>query len=111
MNLRNEDLHWFIGKTSFIDGGVYMRFNGGVGSRVILLCSCGLAFPYGHQMLVLVSGVSKDSGDKELVRFMVPRQLQQQEKQPRQQQRIYIYIYIYIHTYKIYTYIYTYTHT
>ena len=114
VNLRNEDLHWFIGKTSFTDGGVYMSFNGGIGSRVILLCSCGLAFPYGHEMLVLVSGVSKDCGDKELVRFMVPRQLLQQQKQPRQQQKyiyIYIYIYIHIHTYKIYTYMYTYTHT
>ena len=34
VNLRNEDLHWFSGKRTFIDGGVYMRFNGGVGSRV-----------------------------------------------------------------------------
>ena len=33
-NLRNEDLHWFSGKRAFIDGGVYMRFNGGVGFRV-----------------------------------------------------------------------------
>ena len=29
-----EDLHWFCGKLTFIDGGVYMHFNGGVGSRV-----------------------------------------------------------------------------
>ena len=35
MNLRNEDLHWFCGKRTFIDGGVYMRFSAGVGSRVI----------------------------------------------------------------------------
>ena len=35
VNLRNEDLHWFSGKRNFIDGGVYMRFNGSVGSRVI----------------------------------------------------------------------------
>ena len=35
VNLRNEDLHWFSGKRTFIDGGVYMRFNGSVGSRVI----------------------------------------------------------------------------
>ena len=34
VNLRNEDLHWFSGKRTFIDGGVYMRFNGSVGSRV-----------------------------------------------------------------------------
>ena len=34
VNLRNEDLHWFSGKRTFIDGGVYMRFSGGVGSRV-----------------------------------------------------------------------------
>ena len=34
VNLRNEDLHWFRGKRTFIDGGVYMRFSGGVGSRV-----------------------------------------------------------------------------
>ena len=35
VNLRNEDLHWFSGKRTFLDGGVYMRFNGDVGSRVI----------------------------------------------------------------------------
>ena len=29
-----EDLHWFCGKRTFIDGSVYMRFNGGVGFRV-----------------------------------------------------------------------------
>ena len=34
VNLRNEDLHWFSGKRTFIDGDVYMRFSGGVGSRV-----------------------------------------------------------------------------
>ena len=35
VNLWNEDLHWFCGKKTFIDGGVYVRFSGGVGSRVI----------------------------------------------------------------------------
>ena len=34
VNLWNDDLHWFCGKRFFIDGGVYMRFNGDVGSRV-----------------------------------------------------------------------------
>ena len=34
VNLRNEDLHWFSGKRTF-DGGVYMRFNRGLGSRII----------------------------------------------------------------------------
>ena len=34
VNKRNEDLHWFSRKRTFIDGAVYMRFNGGVGSRV-----------------------------------------------------------------------------
>ena len=34
VNLRNEDLQWFSAKSTFIDGGVYMRFSGGVGSRV-----------------------------------------------------------------------------
>ena len=34
VNLQNEDLHWLSGKRTFIDGGVYMRLNGGVGSRV-----------------------------------------------------------------------------
>ena len=34
VNLRNEDLQWFSAKRTFIDGGVYMRFSGGVGSRV-----------------------------------------------------------------------------
>ena len=42
---------------------------------LLFLRSCGFAFPYGHQMFLLVSGVSKDSGGKELVRFIVPRQL------------------------------------
>ena len=35
VNLRNRDLHWFSGKRSFTDGGVDMRFNGGVDFRVI----------------------------------------------------------------------------
>ena len=35
VNLRNEDLHWFSGKRTFIDVGVYMHFNGGAGSRII----------------------------------------------------------------------------
>ena len=35
MNLWNKDLHWFSGKGPFLDGGVYMRFNRDVGSRVI----------------------------------------------------------------------------
>ena len=35
VNLQNEDFHWFNGKRTFLDGGAYMRFNGGVGSRVI----------------------------------------------------------------------------
>ena len=34
VNFRNEILHWFCGKRTFIDGGVYMRFNGGAGSRI-----------------------------------------------------------------------------
>ena len=34
VDFRNEDLPWFCGKRSFIDGGVYMRFNGGVDSKV-----------------------------------------------------------------------------
>ena len=34
VNLRNENLHWFSGKRTFIDGGAYMHFNGGIGSRV-----------------------------------------------------------------------------
>ena len=34
IKLRNEGLRWFSGKTTFIDGGVYMHFSGGVGSRV-----------------------------------------------------------------------------
>ena len=35
VNLQNEDLHRFSGKRTFVDGGVYMRFNGSVGSRFI----------------------------------------------------------------------------
>ena len=34
VNFRNEDLHWFSGKRAFIDDGVYVRFNRGVGFRV-----------------------------------------------------------------------------
>ena len=34
VNLRSEDLHWFSGKRTFIDDGVYMRFRGSVGSKV-----------------------------------------------------------------------------
>ena len=34
VNLRNEDLQWFSAKRTFIDGGVYMRFSGDVGSRI-----------------------------------------------------------------------------
>ena len=88
----------------------------------LFLCSCGFAFPHGYQMFLLVSGVSKYSGGKKLVRFIVPKQVQQQ--QPQQQQRKkYIYIHIkYIHTYThtyintyihiyIYIYIYTYIYT
>ena len=29
------DLHWLSGKRTLIDGGVHIRFDGGVGSRVI----------------------------------------------------------------------------
>ena len=31
LNLQNEDLDWFSVKRTFIDGGVYMQFNGGLG--------------------------------------------------------------------------------
>ena len=34
VNLRNEHLHWFCGKRTFIDVGAYMRFNQEVDSRV-----------------------------------------------------------------------------
>ena len=34
VNLWNEDLHWFCGKKTFIDGGVYVRFSEGKGGRV-----------------------------------------------------------------------------
>ena len=33
-NLRDGDLDWFYRKTTFIDGGVYLRFSGGVGLTV-----------------------------------------------------------------------------
>ena len=35
VNLRNEDLHRFSGMRTFVDGGVYTRFNGSVCSRFI----------------------------------------------------------------------------
>ena len=69
--------------------------------QLFLLFSCGFPFSYGHQMFLLVSAVSKDSGGQEFVRFIVLRQYQQY---------IYIYIlYIFIHTY-IYIHMHTYIH-
>ena len=38
VNLRNEDLHWFCGKRTFIDGGVYMRFSGGCRLKGYFFC-------------------------------------------------------------------------
>ena len=35
MNLQNEGFHWFSGKRTFIDSGMYMRYKGVVSSRVI----------------------------------------------------------------------------
>ena len=37
VSLPNEDFHCFSGKRTFIDGGVYLHFNEGVGSTVIPL--------------------------------------------------------------------------
>lgn len=34
VNLRSGDLHWFCGKRTFIGGGLYIRFNRSVDSRV-----------------------------------------------------------------------------
>ena len=34
LNSRNQILHWFCGKRTFIDGDVYIPLNGGVGSRL-----------------------------------------------------------------------------
>ena len=34
VNFLNEDLNWFCGMRTLIDSGVYMRLNGGVGSKV-----------------------------------------------------------------------------
>ena len=34
VNLQDEDLHWFCGKGTFIDGGLCMHFNGGVGLSI-----------------------------------------------------------------------------
>ena len=34
VNFLNEDLHWFCGKRTLIDGGEYMRLNEGVSSKV-----------------------------------------------------------------------------
>ena len=48
-NLQNENLHWFCGNRTFIDGGVYVRCSVGIGSRVtstlfrlfcIVWCQC-----------------------------------------------------------------------
>ena len=77
VNLWNKDLYWFSGKRTFIDGGVYIRFNGGVGSRVIIFSAfmwfCTFLWT---SMFLLVLGVSKDSGRQEHVRFIVSRQYQ-----------------------------------
>ena len=35
MNLQNEGFHWFSGKRTFVDSGMYMRYKGVVSSRVI----------------------------------------------------------------------------
>ena len=76
VNLRNEDLHWFSGKRTFIDCGVCMRFNGGVGSRVISSVFMWLCISlWTPNVSSCIRGI-KDSGGKELVRFVVPRQLQ-----------------------------------
>ena len=37
VNFLIEDLHWFCGKRTLIDGDVYMRLNGGVDSRIVSL--------------------------------------------------------------------------
>ena len=34
VNFVNEDWHWFFWKMTLTDGGVYMRLNGGVSSKV-----------------------------------------------------------------------------
>ena len=34
VNFVNEDLHWFCGERTLIDGGVYMVLNGGVDTKV-----------------------------------------------------------------------------
>ena len=70
-------MHWFSGKRTFIDGGVYMCLNGGVASRVFICFHVVLHFYCGHQMFLLVSGVSKDSVSQELLRFILSRQYQQ----------------------------------
>ena len=47
VNFLNEDLHYFLGKRIFTDGGVYMRHNGAVGSKVASSLSmrfCNLGF-------------------------------------------------------------------
>ena len=73
VNLRNKDLHWFSGKRTFIDGSVYIRFDSGVGSRVI--SSVFMWFCISLQtpnVSFSIRGI-EDSGGKELVRFIVPR--------------------------------------
>ena len=44
VNFLNEDMHWFWGKRTLIDDGVYIRLNGGVTLRLLLLSQCGFAF-------------------------------------------------------------------
>ena len=68
VNLQNEDLQWFSGKKSFIDGGMSMGFTEGEGSRVtiyvfmqfyIFRCWCVIRQVEScrHQMFLLVSEV------------------------------------------------------
>ena len=40
----NEHLHWFCGKRTLIDGGVYIRLNEGKALRLLLLSRCDFVF-------------------------------------------------------------------
>ena len=86
--LRKKYLHWFSGKRTFIDGGVYIRFRGGVGSRVII-SSVFMWFCIflRTSMFLLISGVSKDSEGQKPVRFIVSRQYQTKKKKKKKKKR------------------------
>ena len=80
LNLRNEHLYWFSGKRTFIDGGVYIRFSGVVGSRVASsLFTWYCIFMWTPNVSSCIR-VPKYSRGNEPVKFVVSKQYHQKNK-------------------------------